>query len=396
MSLLKLNSSAYFGAYIFCGCLCLSANVSGQNRLIDATDAFIIQQAEKYHVPGIAAVVVKDTAIVWSKGHGFADIATERKMTPHSIMNIASVSKTITATAVMQLWEAKKIDLDADINQYLNFTVRNPNFSNVPVTVRQLLTHTSSIADGNSLKLGFECTPPSKSLSEWLYHYFTEGGMYFDKGANFHDFAPGTGREYSNVGYGLLGLIVEEVTGLSFNQYVKAHIFAPLAMNDSGYFLNEVDTTRMVTPYLYLGPLQKNLGDSENQVLPHFNPYCRYGFWNYPDGLVRTSVSDLAKFTFAYMSNGYYQGKRLLKKETIDLMLSPQLSEEVNEDQDQGLGWFHSPSLHPAWYHGGSDPGVSTRMYVNKTDKIAVIVFQNVNEDNTFYIIKELYNKFKD
>ncbi|WP_173021583.1 serine hydrolase [Lewinella sp. W8] len=367
----------------------------GQDQSLDSLNDFINNQAERFHVPGIAACVIKGDSIVWHNGYGYANIEDEKKMTSESILNIASISKTITATAIMQLWEKGLLKLDADVNNYLDFSVTNPNFPNTPITIKQLLTHTSSIADGSSLKVGYQCGDPKKELKDWLFNYFDTDGEYYNEIDNFHNKEPASFREYSNVGFGLLGLIVEEISGVPFNEYVKVKIFEPLEMSNSGYFLNEVDANRLATSYLYLGPLQENLTEPQNSKLPYYNPYCQYSFWNYPDGLVRTSVLDLAKFATAYMNGGIYKGKRILKKETIEFMMSPQLSEEINVDKDQGLCWFQSPSLYPTWYHGGSDPGVSTRMYINKKDKLGVIVFQNANVDNTFYIIKELYNRFK-
>lgn len=371
------------------------SSVYCQSLEIDSIDLFISKQAEKYHIPGIAACVIKGDKIVWSKAYGYADIETEKPMSTESVINIASISKTITATAVMQLWEEKRLDLNADINTYLDFDIRNPHHPKAPITIKQLLTHTSSIADGSSLKIGFECGDPTVELTDWLSAYLTPDGKFYYPDENFHQKAPDSLREYSNVGFGLLGLIVQEVSGMPFHEYVRLNIFEPLKMNSSGYFLDEVDSDKLATAYLFLGPLQRNLNHSDKKVLPYFNPYCHYSFWNYPDGLVRTSVQDLAKFAIAYMNDGTFKEKRILEKETIDLMMSPQLDEKINEDKDQGLCWFQSPSLFPTWYHGGSDPGVSTRMYVNKEDKISVIVFQNANEDNSFFIIRKLYEIFK-
>lgn len=376
--------------------LLLSKVVIGQEIKVDSLDQFIMNQAKKFHIPGIAACVIKNDRIVWSNAYGYRNIENKEKMSTKSIMNIASISKTITATAIMQLWEKNKLDLNTDINTYLGFNIRNPNHPNTPITIKQLLTHSSSIADGSSIKIGFECGEPTRSLKSWLSNYFSEKGEFYSEEENFHKAKPGSLHQYSNIGFGVLGLIVEEVSGTAFHKYVIKNIFEPLEMNNSGYFLKQVDSTQLVTPYLYLGPLQKVVNETtKNAVLPYFNPYCNYSFWNYPDGLVRTSIEDLSKFAIAYMHEGNYKNQKILKKETIDLMMSSQLSKSVNEDQEQGLSWFQSPSLYPSWFHGGSDPGVSTRMYVNKVDKITVIVFQNANEDNSYYIIKKLYDSFK-
>ncbi len=92
--------------------------VAQEMTALDSIDVFIREQAERYHIPGIAAGVIKGDSLVWAKGYGWADLERGKMMTPAHVMNIASVSKTITATAVMQLWEKGLIDLDADINTY--------------------------------------------------------------------------------------------------------------------------------------------------------------------------------------------------------------------------------------------------------------------------------------
>lgn len=373
----------------------LTVLVQAQEKDLQYIDSFIMVQKTQYHIPGIAACVVKGDSIVWSGAYGYANIEMEKPMSIESLINIASISKTITATAIMQLWEKGNLELDVDIGNYLHFGVRNPYFPDLPITIRQLLTHTSSIADAPSIKIGYQCGDPDTSLKEWISNYFKPTGLYYDSTANFHEEAPDSLREYSNVGFGLLGLIVEEVAGVSFNSYVQQNIFNPLKMYDSGYFLSEIDTNKLAIPYLYLGPLQKSLGTNQQSKLPYFNPYCHYSFWNYPDGLVRTSVKDLSKFALAYMHDGRFLGSQILMEETIDLMMSLQLSEKINGDRDQGLSWFQSPSLFPTWYHGGSDPGVSTRLYINKEDDLSVIVFQNANQDNSYYIVRMLYDYFK-
>ena len=365
-----------------------------QHASLDSIDLFIEAQAKQYHIPGIAACVIKNDSVVWSKAYGYADIVNEKPMQNQSILNIASISKTITATAVMQLWEQQRLDLHHDVNDYLDFKVRNPNHPDLPITIHQLLTHTSSIADGPSIKIGYQCGDPKTSLRDWISNYFKKDGAYYDAEENFHKKAPDSIRSYSNMGFGLLGLIVEVVAKQPFHEYVKDNIFEPLQMHESGYFLHEIDATKLVTPYLWLGPLQQSL-NANPQKLPYYNPYCQYSFWNYPDGLVRTTTDNLAKFAIAYLNGGLYKGKRILKAETIAFMHTPKLNKEVNGDQDQGYSWFQSPSLYPTWYHGGSDPGVSTRLYINTKDKLGVIVFQNANADNSFYIVKELYNRFK-
>ncbi|MBX2818105.1 MAG: beta-lactamase family protein [Rhodothermaceae bacterium] len=361
----------------------------------DSIDVFIRDQAARFHVPGIAVGVVKQDSLIWSKGYGWADLERKIPMRTDGVMNIASISKTITATAVMQLWERGRIDLDTDINQYVPVEVRNPHFPEKALTIRHLLTHTSSIRDGSAYRKGYACGDPKVSLDDWIESYFSPEGEFYNSEENFHKESPGSIYRYSNVGFGLLGYIVEQQAGVSFSEFVKENIFNPLEMDNTGYYLREIDSEKRVVPYLYLGPLQKQINASSDTPLPYFNPYCMYSFWNYPDGLVRTSVEDLSHFAMAYMNGGEFRGKRILEEKTIAMMHSPQLSEALNDDLDQGLSWFFSPGLDPSWFHGGADPGVSTRLYVDKANKVGIIVFQNANADNAFFIARKLYNTFK-
>lgn len=357
-------------------------------------DTFIQQQAQRYHIPGIAVGVIKGDQLVWSKGYGWANLENRTPMTTTGVMNIASISKTITATAVMQLWEKGLLQLDANVNQYIPFKLQHPKFPEKAITIRQLLTHTSGIKDGPGYKKGYACGDPAVSLKDWIESCLSEDGEHYYAEYNFYSEGPGAIHRYSNVAFGLLGYVVECITKQAFHTYVKQHILDPLGMSQTGYLLSEVDTQQVITPYLYLGPLQKGLSSTSATPLPYFNPYCIYSFWNYPDGLTRTSVEDLAKYAAAYMNGGAYKGKRILKEATIEMMQQPQLPKAINEDQDQGLSWFYSPGLAPSWFHGGSDPGVSTRLYVDRKNKIGVVVLQNSNEDNAFYIAKELYQIF--
>ena len=130
--------------------------------------------------PGIAACVVRGDQIEWSGGYGWADIAGKKPMTPDTIQNIASVSKTITATAIMRLWEEKSFGLDDDVDDYFPFPIRNPRFPSTAITIRQLLTRTSAITDGPAYEPSYACGDPAMSLMDWLQAYFDPLGSNYD------------------------------------------------------------------------------------------------------------------------------------------------------------------------------------------------------------------------
>ena len=258
-------------------------------------------------------------------------------MSIDGIMNIASISKTFTATAVMQLWEKELIQLDADIHLYLPFHVRNPRHPEIPITIKQLLTHTSSIVDGNYYDASYSDGDPHISLEDWVTGYLVPGGQFYNEKQNFSKTEPGSSHEYSNVGFGLLGYLVEQISGMPFNEYCRVHIQEPLGMKQSGWFIHEIDSSKHITPYEFTA--------QENQ------PLELYSFPNYPDGLLRTSVRELSFFLLAIMNGGKCNQVRILEKSTLKEMLQAL----VETEDGQGLCW-HQIKFEDLWGHSGGDP----------------------------------------
>jgi CubicO group peptidase (beta-lactamase class C family) len=268
--------------------------------------------------------------------------------------------------------EEGKISLDADINDYLPITVRNPHHPELSITLFQLLTHTSSIADGKSYATSYSDGDPLISLEDWITGYLVPGGPYYNASQNFSRSEPGSQHDYSNVGYGLIGYLVEQISGMPFHLYCRQNILAPLGMNNSGWFLYEVDTSRHITPYEF--------DEGRNKALN------LYSFPNYPDGLLRTSVRELSRFLMAIIHGGSYEDARILKKSTLKKMLTIQLEGY----QGQGLCW-HQITFESMWGHSGGDPGVATHMFFSPKTKIGVIAFQNNHNGDLFSVVRKLY-----
>ncbi|MGH9894991.1 MAG: serine hydrolase domain-containing protein, partial [bacterium] len=272
-------------------------------------DEFIQAKMRRDHIPGVAACLCNQEGIRWAGTYGLADIERHIPMTIDSVQNICSISKTFTATAVMQLREAARFRLDDDISDYLPFAVRNPRHPRAKITVRQLLTHQSSIRDGIAYSRQYRCGDPSLALGDWIRGYLGEGGAHYDAEENFHTWAPEEGWEYCNVAYGLLAFMVESVSGTPFPAFCRERIFAPLAMPETSWFLAGLDTSRHVTPYTYVaqgtarGPSWGGvpLGvirspGSQEKPKPGFNANCLYNHPNFPDGFLRTSVNQLSRY----------------------------------------------------------------------------------------------------
>ncbi len=340
--------------------------------------------------PGISCAIVGPGKVLWSGGFGLADREGRRPMRTDTLLNVASVSKTVTATAVMQLWEAGRFRLQDDVGRFLPFPLRNPRHPDVPITFEQLLTHRSSIEDGPGYFATYACGDPTLSLERWLRAYLTPGGEYWDPEANWHEWAPGTihppaeATAYSNVGYGVLGYLVEILAGRPFPEYCRERIFQPLGMTASGWLLHDIDVARHATPYtrvpasmtpedrLLLRALAPPGARSDSLVPGVLVPRCLYSFANYPDGSLRTSADELARFLATYLAKGRFGRTRLLREETIDTIFS-------HEHLGQRLCWhdWKLPDTRMLIGHSGGDPGVTTYVGFEPTFQVGVVSLRN-------------------
>ena len=353
--------------------LLASLTAFGQSPATPAkVDTAIEKIMKESGMVGLGAAIIVDKKLVWSKGYGYADLATKKPFTPSTIMNIGSISKTVTGACMMRAAEDKKLSLDEDINTYLPFKVTNPNFPDEKITLRNLATHTSGIADRDPFysdsTYHYGGDSPEQ-LGDFLRNYLVPGGKYYST-SNFLKKKPGSYREYSNIAAGLAGYIVELRTGKKLNVYCRQTIFKPLEMNNSGWFLSEVNLGNHTKLY-------NKTGDS-TKIIPF------YSLTTYPDGGVRTSVDELSHFFISLLNNGTYSGTRILKKESVDEMLRFQFTasnkpENVNLDK-QNSGIFWSTKLNASRIgHGGSDPGIKTEMLSDLSKEIGVIIFTNTD-----------------
>ena len=326
-------------------------------------DAFVRAHMRIAHVPGLAACVVRGGDIVWAKGYGWADIARRRRVTSDTDFMLASVSKTVMATALMQLVQQGRVDLQADVDTYLPFRVRNPQHRGRPITPWMLLTHTSSIRDAwATLDASYVRGDSPVPLASFVRSYFTPGSRYWRPG-DFYDFAPGHAYRYANMGATLAGYLVQAVTHKGFDRVCERTIFAPLGINTTSWHLSGLDPATVAMPYQYM----RSTG--------RYRPYGQYGYPDYPDGELRTSVSQLGRFLAAYMNGGSYQGVRILTSATVAEMLRPQIFPLA---KGQGLIWYHDKigSLKVVGHNGG-DSGVATFMFFDPASGAGAIVLTN-------------------
>ena len=346
---------------------------------------------KKKKVPGLAACIVIGDKIVWSNGYGWANIEKGIPFTPNNtLFQIASVSKTITATATMQLRDKGCFKLDDDVNKFLPFSVKNPKYPNKPITFRHLLSHTSSIQDNDFVYSTYSAGDPVITLKKFVTEYFTSNGLYWTS-ENYSKYCPGEEEDYSNVGFGLLGYLIETISKKPLETYLQENIYLPLCMPETSFYITNIDAFRHAIPYTYARKHRKKLIDEgDGLLLPEgtiprigFNGHVLYSYPTLSDGLIRTSVQQLARFMIAYMNDGSYNDQCILEAKTIEEMLSVQFGKE------QGIGWFKRGSR---WGHDGSDPGCATEMLFNPKNKIGIIIFCNADVDELKPIVKLLFS----
>ena len=379
------------------------ANAWDTSHSLPEIDTFIRDRMDTYNIAGVSACLVKNDRMVWSNTYGFADLERELPMSLDWVQNICSISKTFTTTALMQLWEQGRFQLDDDVSSYMSFPVRNPAHPDIPITFRRLLTHRSSIRDGEWYGRMYLCGDPAVTLADWIEGYLQPGGRFYDVQENFQSWAPGDRWDYNNVAFGLLAYLVEQMSGENFADYCRTHIFEPLEMNHTSWYLAEVDVSRHVVPYTYvedgevrsptwgghpLGVILEGSGSTVPQGDGH-HPSCAYNHPNFPDGFLRTSVRQLSWFARAYLNGGELDGRRILEESTIRQMLEPQT---VEGSRTQGLTWYAQAPVRgrEVWGHGGSDPGINTDIRLVPDQRIAAIAFINTWGGNPSQITQRL------
>ncbi len=261
-------------------------------------DSLVPYAMHRGDIAGGVIVVVKDGQILFAKGYGYADIAKrEPEIADQTLFRPGSVSKTFTWTAVMQLVQAGKINLDADVNDYLDFKIP-PKFGK-PITMRDLMTMTP----------GFEDTVHDEFVStpQQLFPL----GEYVKRDLPTRIFPPGEIVAYSNYGATLAGYIVQRLSGEPFDQYIADHIFKPLGMDHSTF---EQPLPAALVPYMSVGYHSA----SDKKTIPFESVEVA------PAGSMTTSGTDMARFMIAQLDNGQYNGASILSPAMIELMHSPQ------------------------------------------------------------------------
>jgi CubicO group peptidase (beta-lactamase class C family) len=336
--------------------------------------------------PGLTLLVVKDGEIKYNEGFGLVDAPKEVKAAPDTVYKWWSMTKVFTAIAILELHEEKKLDIDDQVAHHLAFfDVKYPSDTDDKITIRHLLNHSSGIPDNVPEVMGWmhladQTQPNNTEFLESVFPNYAE-----------LNFAPGTRSEYSNVGYMVLGAIIEKVSGQTYEEYVVENILSRLEMNHTNFIytdeMRELAATGSHPVISWQTPFLPFLFDDWRAFIREtvdrrmwFTEF--YADSNPPTGLIG-STPDLARFLAACLNQGKYDGNRMLKKDTMALMLSEGIiaTEDTGQTDEpfQGLGWEVNKSGDIVQYlaHGGGGPGFGCAMRIYPERNLGIAVLAN-------------------
>ncbi|MHC4212708.1 MAG: serine hydrolase, partial [Planctomycetota bacterium] len=344
-----------------------------------ALDSAIEANMAAYNMPGISACVVVGDNVVWTGAYGYMDAAQTIPIADTTLFRLASISKTVLSTAILQLWENSLIDLDADVNEYLPFNVVNPWYPLSAITIRMIMSHTSSINRRDEtwipdIVVGGDYPG---ALEQYLMNHLDASGANYNQD-NYLPVPPGTQGQYSNYAFAVLGVVVEQVTGDSLETYCRDSIWTPLGMSETSWFMANLDSNNIAMPLQWTGSA--------------FQPYGHFGGPIYPAGQLRSSSIQLARHLSSFLRYGEVDGVRILDSMTIEAIRTVQYPEtEVFPGAEWGLGWYRGwTGQEWFWGHSGSSWGIITFMYSNPDDNTGMILLTNGDYTDGHQIILDL------
>ena len=310
---------------------------------------------------GMAVVMVKGDKVVYQKAFGYRDKDTREPLDINDIFRIASISKSFSGISILQLVEAGKLSLEDDVSDILGMKIRNPRYPDIPVTVKMLLSHTSSMTDGGGVDMYRDLTYVDESKTDkktirekaWL------------------PYPPGKGYKYCNRGLNIIGLIIEKVSGERFDEYVLNHILKPIGVDNAGYNLDALDSSTFTKLYVYnkkSDTLVPGKGYVRNNEIKVANGTYQIGkdgcYWS-PTGGMKISAPNLAKWMMTLRNGGVApNGNRIISEAGCRQLLTPVIA------TGEGTQYCLTTRVEPRFIkgkalkgHTGSAQGLFSCMY---------------------------------
>ncbi len=332
------------------------------NTQPEQTEACIRGIMQDTKVVGLSVAVVKKNRIIYTRSFGLKDMESKTPLTDDCLFRIASISKSFSATSIMQLEEEGKLSLDDDMSKLVGFRIRNPGYPETVITLRMVLSHRSSINDSRGY-FTLDAINPEKN-PDWAKCY--------------NAYEPGTGYQYCNLNYNMAGTVIEKISGERFDQYVKHHILDPLGIY-GGYCVDSLDNSRFATIYEYNGDSAKFF-PSPDAYSPRRNEIANYvmGYSTpvfSPTGGMKITAAGLAEYMIMHMRMGKHKGKRIMKAKNAFSMQTP-----LSEKEGYGMAIMTTDKLIEGKImkgHTGSAYGLYSAMFFQPEEKFGFVVISN-------------------
>ncbi len=332
--------------------LALPFGALGQGADTQQLDALVDRAMAAAKTVGGSVVVYARGQLVYARDYGWRNKTRREPVDAHTYFKTASITKMVTGIGLMRLKEMGVVDLDRDISEYFGYPIANPHARRVPVTLRQLMSHTAGIKDtGGYSRL-------SSTVSQML-------SAQLKRTNNFHNARAGSAYKYSNFGAGLVGAVMEAVTGLSVNAYMTQAVFAPLQM-DAAYSAGLLQSPEDVSTQYQGGKVSKSAALYLKEA---------YEDWPDPERHYRTTVGtlwirsrDLARLTALLCQGGHVDGVRLLTQDSVREMMAEQMSlgQSVTGQSPYGLFLERNDTIikgKTVWGHQGMGAGSIVNTY---------------------------------
>ncbi len=335
----------------------LSKAEAGKQEVSAYLDDMIPELMSLFDIPGVSVALIKDGEVIWSEGYGYQDLEEDKPVNSDTLFRAESITKSVTAWGVMNLVEQGYIELDDPLDKHLtSWQLPETEYAEEAVTIRQLLSHSSGITGGTDYELPGTERPP---LEEVLAgeHSLHQAKLVREPGSSF---------EYSNQGFIILELLVEDVTGKNYDDYIESLILDPLTMSNTTYNHGEEVQSRLATSY-YL--------DGE-PVPRHVYPFKT------PGGL-NSTAADLARFYAAGMdTEGQEKGRGILTAESVKVLYNPVIEPAdfyAYGSDGVGLGYFidYLKTGEKAVFHGGEGAGSLGMAYAVPESGEGIVVLTN-------------------
>jgi CubicO group peptidase (beta-lactamase class C family) len=347
-------------ASLFISLLAISSfSADAQPEQAEAGIRAIMQQTP---VMGLSVAVVKNNKVIYTHSFGTKSKEDNTPLTDDCLFRIASISKSFSATSIMQLVEQKKLSLDQDVSELIGFKVRNPKFPETVITLRLMMSHLSSINDSEGY-FSLDAINPAKN-SNWRKAY--------------SDYEPGKGYRYCNLNFNMIGAIIEKVSGERFDQYVKTHVLDPLKLY-GGYYVDALDKSRFASLYEYRTDSAKFvLSPSAYIQRPEVFANYSMGYSTpvfSPTGGMKISARDLATYMIMHSRMGKHQGVRIISKQS-----AKQMQTALSEEEGYGFAIETTSKMIPGKImkgHTGSAYGLYSAMFFHPKEKFGIVVITN-------------------